>query len=757
MAKEIWNEGRVVGYSAYEMYVKSALARGVTPATEQQWLASSLAMGSSLLLKVNMSDPTTHVFDVELPANSKLRAANTIVASLFYGQAEFNATSPWGHAVSRYFQGPENSPTSHPVGEVTQYDSFDDGWSAEEVDAEYWELNTQAYCNIIDGCIYQPGTWTEVSSSAPCADMRPDLTELPHVRIRYKQSGLITQPTILLTGFTDSAVLAGIIGVQGSVNTDTPEDGDFLGPAVFPWSAKIIFAVPTAATGTLASKYDTPRIESAIESDLKNASYSEWHYIEMYPAIYGETGFHTDPQGELTHYDWEPVVSTGDPYGLIDLHDTCGGISTYEVSASAPGYIGQRSRRQIGGYASENTGYVISPVDKPGQTEGAFKYPRPDAEPIVDVQMVGINVATESRTSELLAVSGKFRMRGRVPVALVHGGPNPPDSGITPESGDIVISNAPHMPTLQITAFRTGYETDLDIAGGASPVGQQLAVVLRDGKVVAFDEICEGQMVQININGTTASYIKSPIAPDNIPIAGWTDSIEDRRLHYLGVATNASQIVSGSTTPPVINGETYTDLQPYDTVKTEITVSDAVISVCTFVWSDEQTPGTFVWRNLYAWQLVDSSSQLSGPCQYIDQYFQWSGAYWRCLGPIAASSGFYTYPHYCIESKHAVNARNTWPLRVLGESSTPVNVGALNSPTIRGVRIPASKLNDGDVVRYDGVCYVVSCGVWGLLPEMCNGHLYIKVWSEYIGSPVRFTWRLRWRIPADKSLEELLS
>ena len=54
MPRTIYNEGRVVGLSAYEAYVKQHLLEDPTsaPASEKEWLASSLAMGASMILKV---------------------------------------------------------------------------------------------------------------------------------------------------------------------------------------------------------------------------------------------------------------------------------------------------------------------------------------------------------------------------------------------------------------------------------------------------------------------------------------------------------------------------------------------------------------------------------------------------------------------------------------------------------------------------------------------------------------------------------
>jgi uncharacterized short protein YbdD (DUF466 family) len=52
MPRVLYNEGRVVGYSAYEIYMRHALTADpdATPASEAEWLASTLGFGSSMLL-----------------------------------------------------------------------------------------------------------------------------------------------------------------------------------------------------------------------------------------------------------------------------------------------------------------------------------------------------------------------------------------------------------------------------------------------------------------------------------------------------------------------------------------------------------------------------------------------------------------------------------------------------------------------------------------------------------------------------------
>jgi hypothetical protein len=89
MPRTLYNEGRVVGYSAYEIYCRQLYATdpGATPSDEKSWLAASLAMDSSMLLRVGSDDISgPHYRDIQFPSTSKLSAANTIIASFFIGE-----------------------------------------------------------------------------------------------------------------------------------------------------------------------------------------------------------------------------------------------------------------------------------------------------------------------------------------------------------------------------------------------------------------------------------------------------------------------------------------------------------------------------------------------------------------------------------------------------------------------------------------------------------------------------------------------
>lgn len=90
MPKEIYNEGRVQGMSAYEVYVREHLSEDpeTNPATEREWLSASIASGSSLLLKFTVSQESRNrkdnedwMYQIELPEGTRLGAANTVIAS----------------------------------------------------------------------------------------------------------------------------------------------------------------------------------------------------------------------------------------------------------------------------------------------------------------------------------------------------------------------------------------------------------------------------------------------------------------------------------------------------------------------------------------------------------------------------------------------------------------------------------------------------------------------------------------------------
>jgi len=269
MPKEIWSEGRVCGLSAYEVYVKQHLSEDpdTPPATEREWLASSLTNGSSMLLKVPNTDPSLAddghtMLQIQLPATSRLAAANTIVAQFFDGDVDSSVfVNNWATRITDYgslianYAGTGNAPD----GEMTSADNLDTNKVPIKTLQDWNTTKKQQlvdYLKIVDGVVLQPGVWSEADQEfqPPQSDFQANLGANSYPTIRLHVRGKITSnPLVLLTGFSIRSVLAGISGTDTTLDTNSPSDGDFLGPAVFPWAAKIVFSVPNSYIGYFAT------------------------------------------------------------------------------------------------------------------------------------------------------------------------------------------------------------------------------------------------------------------------------------------------------------------------------------------------------------------------------------------------------------------------------------------------------------------------------------------------------------------------
>lgn len=255
MPKEIWNEGRVVGYSAYELYAKQHLAEDPDsePASEREWLASSISIGASMLLKVpvvNQPDDAYTYVDIPLPENTRLGAANTILGSFFDGDGAWNGNwatkiTDYGYAISNSTKAAPPTKTTPATDEPSQFGQSQ--FMPRGVELSKWpdskKEQLRDYMKIVDGLIIHPGDWSTNPDLPPQKDFSPNLSEYPKVRLLIKGS-VTTEPRLLLSGFTIRYILCGTLGHDSAANTYSPQDGDFLGPAVFPWAAKIVFSVP---------------------------------------------------------------------------------------------------------------------------------------------------------------------------------------------------------------------------------------------------------------------------------------------------------------------------------------------------------------------------------------------------------------------------------------------------------------------------------------------------------------------------------
>ena len=257
MPREIYNEGRVTGLSVYEIYVKQHLIEepDTPPASIQEWLSSTLNNGSSMVLKLLPTIGTDNQYtmlSIPLPEKSNLVSAGTIFASFFDGDAVYDTSSDndtsyrWAERITSYGELISNTSTLHPEGEtdpVTDSNVPSANPITYNHTAELYD-----YIKIVDGIVIQPGIWSNSTETPPEMDFEPNLSEgssTPVIRIMIH--GTISHAVqILLTGFANKLSVVGISKEGAIERSDHPENGDFLGPEVFPWASKIIFTMPTA-------------------------------------------------------------------------------------------------------------------------------------------------------------------------------------------------------------------------------------------------------------------------------------------------------------------------------------------------------------------------------------------------------------------------------------------------------------------------------------------------------------------------------
>lgn len=271
MPRELYNEGRVVGYSAYELYVKHALSEfpDEEPASEREWLAAQLGNGSSLIVSISSESDTisgVHHVDIPLPEDTKLIAASTVIGSQFFGDCNFyrkEAEHTWATRVIDYGQGISNTAETSPETSTDAslypkqtpapfYANEDQSPKTVNTEGQYkgtYSQNTETeflqYLKIQDALILQPGVWQDADCDGnPQKDFIPNYHEIPILRITFA-SRITTSFSILLTGFTHRSIIAGITGIDsGSTKEIHPENGDFLGPELYPWANKVIFMTP---------------------------------------------------------------------------------------------------------------------------------------------------------------------------------------------------------------------------------------------------------------------------------------------------------------------------------------------------------------------------------------------------------------------------------------------------------------------------------------------------------------------------------
>lgn len=361
MPREIWNEGRVVGLSTYEIYVKEFLSQNPTgtPASEREWIASSIASGASMLLKFPLVTPAAGTTDtavtIPLPADTNLCAANPIVASFFHGDAEVDSSGYWGEYVTDYGELISNTASSSPTNPMTPQGEniVPTASSLEWTGTARTQLSN--YLKLVDGIVIQPGTWSTASSNPPQKDLAPDLNRVPSVRF-HVHGTIDTQFWVLLTGFTVRGVIDGSSGVDGSIDTTSPADGDFLGPTVFPWATKIIISLPSGAASSLLSGAYTRQVAPVASGVGQSLTVDDTPIIDLaFPSDYFDNNYLDSPiPANVSDIDYSgtnaavlaafPRYGTSGPHqgprGLYSVRLNAAGAITYEpIDCHAPGTV----------------------------------------------------------------------------------------------------------------------------------------------------------------------------------------------------------------------------------------------------------------------------------------------------------------------------------------------------------------------------------------------------------------------------------
>ena len=259
MPQEIYNEGRVVGLSAWEIFKRNAEGQGVDPQVlpnEAQWLTSMIGMGSSMILRIP-ANTSAGIHDYELPAGSNLSTAGVIIANPFMGNCTWDDSNTWANKVISYsplFLNNDNEGENPPLADGTV--PYDSDYRGEE-----YANVVSDFMKIIDGIVYlKNATWVETSST-PAKDINPDFNNSTTVVRLCFNSTTVSEIRILLTGFNNKRILQGLVGFAspdgqtpphatgGSTDTDNNDwiNGGMLGPEFMPWSTKIVFSVPNSA------------------------------------------------------------------------------------------------------------------------------------------------------------------------------------------------------------------------------------------------------------------------------------------------------------------------------------------------------------------------------------------------------------------------------------------------------------------------------------------------------------------------------
>lgn len=367
MGQEIYNEGRIVGLSAWEIFAKNAEANGVDPhdiPTESQWLTAMIGAGASMILRVP-ANTQKGIYEVDLPLGSNLSAAGVIIANPFMGTCNWDNSNKWATMVTSYSplikntSGTGNYPTSTNVPSDPNYDSH-----------QYDNIRNcvTEFAKITDGIVFTKGaTWVDAETQPPEKDIDPDFNNSTTSVRLYISSDIKYDVAVLLTGFQNKRILQGLSsfassdGSCGSCDTTTNDwaNGGMLGPEVIPWASKIVFSVPSSLYSSANSmnrtipanpNYTIPSggldidgitiKENAINGDIRANSFIDFNSIVL-TDYYDQHQYSTSP----TLNDYVNTVGFG------------AGDSTNALVAWYPGMTATQIKAEIDAATPSNANF----------------------------------------------------------------------------------------------------------------------------------------------------------------------------------------------------------------------------------------------------------------------------------------------------------------------------------------------------------------------------------------------------------------
>ena len=240
----LYNEGRVLGLSAYEMFVRRQIADGVDPAdipSESEWTTTQItdARGGAMILKIAQGTEAG-VHDYMLPEGTALRGDGVMYATLFEGEIDTEVDGVWATHVTDYGRLVENTESNSPITPGQPSDVPAKSNPTELPDS--YRKQCVDYMRINSAVAVQPGEWVESGETAPYKLLTPNITEPGFVRISFMED-IESDLYLLITGFISTGLIDGYITTE-DINADY-KSGQFLGPAIFPWTSKIQLLMTT--------------------------------------------------------------------------------------------------------------------------------------------------------------------------------------------------------------------------------------------------------------------------------------------------------------------------------------------------------------------------------------------------------------------------------------------------------------------------------------------------------------------------------